>query len=441
MNLRSRLNLLVTLVLLVILVISAALAVNTARENVRAEVESMMNFALPMMGSLLNEFNHDKNIDKQSILKELSLTHFRHLHIAFNNSKPVNKNTENQKFDLHAGPEKWFRILMYQSLNDIKSHHFPVIIKGILVGYIEVSPQPDAEITEAWEETKTMLGMVTLFFIVVNVLVYVIVAKALKPITQITSALSEIEIGNLDARLPEFKLPEMDVISQKFNGMAGALETARKENQQLTQQIIQLQEAERKSIAQELHDEIGQHLTAVRVDACAIKRAEELSRAQSSAEAIDHVVEQMIQIIRSMLQRLRPGGLDDLSFLDALHVMMSNWQDRHPNIDFNYKFSGEFVLLPESVQLTLYRVIQESLTNISRHAQAGKVHVELVEEDSNIKLNVTDDGQGFDLANSKVGFGLAGMKERIYGLDGEFDIQTGLSQGVSLKISIPKDEV
>jgi two-component system sensor histidine kinase UhpB len=330
---------------------------------------------------------------------------------------------------------------MYESLRDIQSHQFDVIIRGADVGYIVVSPQPDTEITEAWEETKTMLGMITLFFIVVNVLVYVIVAKALKPITQITSALSEIEIGNLDARLPEFKLPEMDVISQKFNGMAGALETARRENQQLTQQIIQLQEAERKSIAQELHDEIGQHLTAVRVDACAIKRADELSRAQNSAEAIDHVVEQMIQIIRSMLQRLRPGGLDDLSFLDALHVMMSNWQDRHPNIDFNYKFSGEFVLLPESVQLTLYRVIQESLTNISRHAQANKVQVELIEHASDIQLNVIDDGQGFDLKGAKVGFGLAGMKERIFSLNGEFDIQTEVSQGVSLKISIPKDEV
>jgi two-component system sensor histidine kinase UhpB len=441
MNLSSRLNLLVTLVLLVILVISAVLAVNTARDNVRAEVESAMKFALPVLKKITEDLAHN-SIDKKSPFYLSRLHNSRHLRVDFyDDNKYLSEQINSHKNTNEDSVQDWFRLLMYRSLGDIKPYQLPVFSNGKKLGVLVVRPQPDTEILEAWEETKTMLGMITLFFIVVTVLLYVIVAQAQKPIKQITSALSQIEVGNLNVRLPSFNLPEMNVIGEKFNLMASSLETVRKENQQLTQQIIHLQEAERKSIAQELHDEIGQHLTAVRVDACAIKRADELSRAKSSAEAIDHVVEQMIQIIRSMLQRLRPGGLDDLSFLDALHVLMSNWQERHSEIDFHYRLSGDFLLLPETVQLTLYRVIQESLTNISRHAQAKQVNVELIEQVTTIKLIISDDGCGFDLAESFYGFGLAGMKERIKGLNGNFDIQTGLSQGVLLNMTIPKDEV
>jgi len=441
MNLRTRLNLLVTLVLLFILIISAALSVNTARENVRAEVESAMEFALPVLKKITEDLAHN-SIDKKSPFNLSRLHNLRHLRIDFyDNNKYLSEQVDSYKSSDEDGVQDWFRLLMYRSLEDVKPYQLPVLSNGKKLGVLVVRPQPDTEILEAWEETKTMLGMITLFFVVVNVLLYVIVAQAQKPIKKITSALSQIEVGNLNVRLPIFNLPEMNVISEKFNLMASSLEIARKENQQLTQQIIQLQEAERKSIAQELHDEIGQHLTAVRVDVCAIKRADDLTKIKNSAAAIDSVVEQMIQIIRSMLQRLRPGGLDDLSFLDALHVLMSNWQERHSEIDFRYKLSGEFLLLPETVQLTLYRVIQESLTNISRHAQATQVSVNLIEERATIKLIISDDGCGFDLADSSFGFGLAGMKERIHCLNGEFKIQTAVSQGVLLNITIPKDEV
>lgn len=441
MNLRTRLNLIVTLVLMFILIISAAIAVNTARENVRAEVESAMKFALPVLKKITEDLAHN-SIDKKSPFNLSRLHNLRHLQIDFyDNNKHLSEQIDSYKDSEDGNVQEWFRVLMYRSLEDIQPYQLAVFSSGKKIGILVVRPQPETEILEAWEETKTMLGMITLFFIVVNVLLYVVVAQAQKPIKQITSALAEIEIGNLNVRLPVFNLPEMNVVGEKFNLMAESLELARKQNQQLTQQIIQLQESERKSIAQELHDEIGQHLTAVRVDACAIKRADDLARTKRSAEAIDQVVEQMIQIIRSMLQRLRPGGLDELSFIDALHVLMSNWQERHPEIDFSYKFSGEFLLLPETVQLTLYRVIQESLTNISRHAKATRVSVELIEQPKRIKLTISDDGCGFDIAESSFGFGLAGIKERIYGLNGEFELQTGISQGVLMNIAIPKNEV
>jgi two-component system sensor histidine kinase UhpB len=279
--------------------------------------------------------------------------------------------------------------------------------------------------------------MITLFFVVVNILVYIVVEQALKPITRITSALADVEAGNLTTRLPNFKLPELELIGHKFNLMASALEISTRDNHRLTQQIIRLQEVERKSLAQELHDEVGQHLTAIHVDACAIKRSDNLAATKKSADAIDEVVGQMVEILRSMLQRLRPGGLDNLSFIDALHQLLSNWQERHSFIELDYQIAGEFSQLDENVQLTLYRVIQECLTNISRHAQANQVNLSLVNANQQITLDVVDNGRGYNPSQPSPHFGIAGMKERIASVNGDIRIQTELKQGVALTVTIP----
>ena len=118
-------------------------------------------------------------------------------------------------------------------------------------------------------------------------------AISLKPIDEVIDALTDIEDGQLDRRLPIFGLPEMASISRKFNGMAATMQSSIRSNHRLTQQIIRLQEAERKSLAHELHDEIGQHLTAIHVDASVIRGSQDLEAAKNSATAIDSLVRQM----------------------------------------------------------------------------------------------------------------------------------------------------
>jgi two-component system sensor histidine kinase UhpB len=301
-----------------------------------------------------------------------------------------------------------------------------------------VSPEPNSEIAEAWEETKMLLAMMSLVFLAVNIMVYLVVAHALRPISHITKALSDIESGRLDTRLPTFKLPEMESISQKFNTMASTMENSICDNQRLTQRIIRLQETERKSLAQELHDEIGQHLTAIHVDASVIEQSNDLTSSIKSAQAIDEVACHMMVILRSMLKRLRPGGLDELSFIDALQELINSWQQRHTQTDLSYQIQGEFHLADESIQLTLYRVLQECLTNISRHSRATEVSVKLAQSETAFSLEITDNGKGFDVLQQRAGFGISGMQQRVDSVNGEMDIDAKPGQGVIIKISIPK---
>lgn len=442
MNLRYRLNLIVTAVLLIILVIGAVKAIHNAREDVRAEVASTMDFALHMLDAELSHFRfRDKVLseESQSPFMLSKLAGVRHLRIEFYG--PTNQlieSNEDENSNEHQPYPDWFGQEMYSALDDLKPERLPVYVNTKKIGELVIKPKPDNEIAEAWGETKTLLTMISLFFVFVNILVYMVVARALKPIDQIIAALTDIETGNLDSRLPIFELPEMASISHKFNMMASTLQSSIRNNHRLTQQIIRLQEAERKSLAHELHDEIGQHLTAIHVDASVIKSTNELEAAKKSASAIDEVVGLMMDILRTMLQRLRPGGLDELGFIAAMQELVDSWRERHPNIEMEYHFDGEFSCLEENAQLTLYRVIQECLTNISRHSKANQAWIVLKEEKQMIHLTVSDNGKGFDPKQHTQRFGLAGMKERLDSVGGTFEISSNLNQGVTIDVTVPK---
>jgi two-component system sensor histidine kinase UhpB len=218
---------------------------------------------------------------------------------------------------------------------DVVSQEMPptkrsVFLQGHFVGEVVVTPDPYFEILEIWTETKTMLWVLCLFFAIVNVLIYFSVGFALKPIDKIMDGLTDIESGNLSTRLPKFSLPDLSQISEKFNVMAEALETSTTKNHHLTQQIILLQEAERKHLARELHDEFGQHLTAIHVDASAIEQANNFDSVKESASAISSVVKQMMEMLHNMLHRLRPVELEELGLEAALSELLNRWQNVIP---------------------------------------------------------------------------------------------------------------
>jgi two-component system sensor histidine kinase UhpB len=442
MNLRFRLNLIVTLTLVVTLLIGALITIHNARETVRAEVSSTMELALHMLDAELAYFNRSGYLRATQQSGSFDLRRFsgvRHLRIDFYDNRGTLLETNqvmNQEHTVQVPP--WFNKQMQSGLENIESRELPVSLNEAPIGKLVITPEPSSEIREAWSETKTMLGLIALFFIVVNVVIYIAVKIFLKPINDVINALTDIETGHLDRRLPSFNLPELASISHKFNGMASALQLSTRNNHRLTQQIIRLQEAERKSLAHELHDEIGQHLTAIHVDAAAIKSCRELDSAKQSATAISDVVMQMMDIVRTMLHRLRPGGLDELGFVAALQELVDSWRLRHQSVNVTITIDGEFAGLAEPVQLTLYRVLQECLTNISRHARASHVDITLLDKPEQLLLSVSDNGQGFQMERHPQRFGLAGIRERVDSIDGQLEIITGDKQGVRVEVVIPR---
>ena len=213
--------------------------------------------------------------------------------------------------------------------------------------------------------------------------------------------------------------------------LAGALA----ENRRLAQEHLRVQELERKHLARELHDELGQYLNAIKLDAMSLAEnggggAEYLSQASDSIiRSVDHVH----AAVSDMIRRLRPAGFDELGLVAAIEHCVDHWRQRLPETRFDLAVRGEFDRLEESLTLTLYRLIQEGLTNIYKHAAAHQVLIRLERNASpdgsadEVRLTVSDDGRGVRDSAQAPGFGLSGMRERVEAAGGTF--QTGGAPG------------
>jgi PAS domain S-box-containing protein len=228
----------------------------------------------------------------------------------------------------------------------------------------------------------------------------------------------------------------------EFTRMQRELADALSDNRLLSQRYLQVQEEERRYLARELHDELGQSLNAIKVDAVTIRdQVRDRPELQRSAQAIIDVSSQVYGVVRNLLQRLRPVALDELGVASAVQYSVEQWQRRHPDVRCEFVTSGELEGLPEDVNITVYRLVQECLTNIARHAQARKVSIRVEQTQTPdgraIVVQVEDDGLGFDPATRRKGLGIIGLRERVEVLGGRFELQSVTGKGTQIRATIP----
>ena len=228
------------------------------------------------------------------------------------------------------------------------------------------------------------------------------------------------------------------------------LEAALADNRRLSQQYVELQEAERKSLARELHDELGQYLNVIKLDAVGIRdrRSADAEALRERASTIVANCNHIHGALADLIRQLRPVGLDELGLAAALEHCIETWRGRLPGAALQLSVTGELSGLPENVALTLYRLIQEGLTNVVKHAAARHVTVRLDRPRSDgasldgassdvIDLAVVDDGLGAELALPTRGLGLIGMRERVAALEGELALASSPGKGFELRARIP----
>ncbi len=210
----------------------------------------------------------------------------------------------------------------------------------------------------------------------------------------------------------------------------------------LLQRLYTAKEDERLALARELHDEMGQTSTAIRTEVAVLQRIGRLHpEADESVKRIAESAQHLSQMTRQMLHRLRPPALDSMGLEQALMSLCDNWQNSTQNV-CELKTSA----LPEGLNdyacVTVYRIVQEALTNVTRHANAKHVRVQLTLDTQGLNLNIEDDGQGMaDTQAVHQGFGLLGMQERVASVAGSMSISSKLGQGVRLAIQIPKESL
>lgn len=288
----------------------------------------------------------------------------------------------------------------------------------------------------------SFIVLATLLGLIVNLL---LLRASFRPLFGLHATIRAISAGKTEARvaipLTDEQIAEL---AQAFNIMLDRLEATRREQARL---IIQAQEEERRRLALELHDETGQNLTALLVHTEILTQllhtAPDVSPAMrknlaEGLRTLTTLTQQTLDDVRILSQQLRPRILDDLGLSAALHWLVEDAQQRfHLDAALTVESDKAAPHLPAIYETTLFRIAQESLTNIARHAHASRVTLSLVRDQHQVSLQVRDDGRGFDVARVSSGLGLPGMRERAALLGGTLTITSQPGQGTTVHAYLP----
>lgn len=563
MSLKLKVNLFFFVLLLTSLLASTGVLISNARQSVEIEVQDTMNAAARLITLTLagQPLNRDLGINEQMHEMVKALSEIRSLHILLFDAQGLLFEGQPDE-TLEVEPPDWFVKMLFPEITPLS--------KRFGSGHMVIYAAPMQEISDRWQDIRSILGLGLVIFVFVSVFLYWGVDWFLRPLQRLLQALAAFERGDLHSRLPSFSLTEMNKISQTFNRMGQALELSTAENQRLAmlvrqsgdailaldhagnitfcnataerlfaqqtpvlkgealanlgfveqrQEIARLlencestenletsvaqpdgdklallmstvplhdndhkviglictlrditelkqaeaarnqlretrllakhmdevQEAERRHLARELHDELGQCLTAIKTDAVLIRNRTEDNepRIHGSAQAIIDTASHIYDVVHNMITRLRPSPLDDLGLVPTLEQSIASWQQREPDIDFKLHSSGKLDNLNEAMNMTVFRVVQEAITNAVRHAEASRIDVSVDAQqggdNEQITIEIVDNGKGMVVKDfhSDVDFGLLGMRERAQSLGGEFTLESQPGDGVKIKIMIP----
>jgi len=267
-----------------------------------------------------------------------------------------------------------------------------------------------------------------------------------RPISSLVEATRTVEAGDYSVRVPRWAKDEIGELAEAFNAMTRSLAQAERERRErdhlranYIRGVITAQEDERKRIARELHDSTSQALTSLLVSLRQLEQTQDARLAQQRIGEIRSVVNNTLDEVHALAWQLRPTVLDDLGLTAALQRYIEDYQRRfNVQVDFVFRHLGE--RLPVELETTLYRVIQEGLTNIARHASARNASILLEGRPGCVRLIVEDNGVGFDAGKQMVSqknLGLQGIRERVTLLGGSLTIESQPGQGTSLFVEIP----
>ncbi|CEN56046.1 ATP-binding protein [Candidatus Methylopumilus turicensis] len=443
MSLRLRLNLLITALSLAFMLAAGWVIVNDAKVSIRERVEAASRVTVQLLDNVIVTSVMNPSLGETTDVLNVflrSLGYVRSNQITlFDSRGNVLYESPQSTYQTDVHPPQWFVKIVEPKQESVQ--------RRVRFGTLVITSSAAGSIRQTWRGVEQLMWIGLGFFLILNIMVYALLSYSLRPVGSILSAINRMEQGDLKVRLEPFKLPEFETIGHSLNRMAESLEAERQleENRQLTALIQSHIEDERRSLARELHDELGQYVTAIKTFAVGIanKTVEKMpdvsSNAQTIVAAANHIYDGMHNIIR----HLRPGALDNLGLSETLKDAINHLQKQHPEVEFKLNLSGELDALGENLNINFYRIVQESLNNAVKHAKASIIHVSLKQDLSgNVNLIIQDNGVGMevDKVDQTQHFGLLGMRERTQAFRGQFDIQSS-SKGTKISIHLPKESI
>lgn len=443
LSLRARINCLMGIVLALGLAANVARLVLEAGPRVQAEDRSVIRLTREVIESVSPGLSDAPNSEARLEKLVADLNRLRHVSIVKEGETAAAR--ESVKPDEGAGaPPAWFVALIHPERITVA---VPISVGG-RQRTLSITSQPDDEMQEIWDGIITQLVLGLIVAMVLFVVTSMVVRRALAPLDALSLAMRDIEAGRYQARVAPLGAPELAALCERLNHLAATLASALEDRRRLSERMVSLQDLERKDIARELHDEFGPHLFALRAHAGAVMRLAERDPAGAVAlakhgTAILEQINVLQQYNRRILERLRPAGLVDLGLPEAIEALLRLWRDTYPAVTIESQLDPTLARCGEAAELTAYRVVQEALTNVFRHAQATRVSVTVAafedqgldDRHAGLIVRISDNGRGLD-PDGHSGFGLIGMRERVWALGGTLTIGSS-GDGVTVEAVIP----
>jgi two-component system sensor histidine kinase UhpB len=444
-SIRAQLLLAFVLIDVIAVLVAGSVVILRARMQTRVEMTASMRLADLLVEDAVHLARQELPAEQFLASLPAQLQSMRHVRFVVSDAagSPIAVTPPGRAAERDAAPH-WFAALVAPP---VETREVAVTVDGQRIGHVEIIGEPADEIAEVWDNAVAIGAVAVVLNVVMIGLLYVLFGRVLDPLTVLANGLSDLERQTYSVRLPQPQARELSAIAEHFNALALALEAVRGENLRLNRRLITAQDDERRRTALELHDEVGPCLFGLRANASSIASAAQNLPDQTRLSVAERlrdilaIIEHLQAINRSMLDRLRPMALGHVPLKDMLGQLVNERAREHPQITFSIAAGDLPRGYGDSIDLTIYRCIQESLTNAIRHAEAKHIAVTLdhVDNGASLTLTVIDDGRGMSRP-MPAGFGTRGMKERVEGLGGRYSVESEPGRGTSVRITIPLTE-
>lgn len=437
-SLRVQLICLVLGSLVLSLGLGGVVACINARRSVSHEMATSLTVARQTVASGVDALKDAADWQRDLARLVFSFQGNRHLRVSLIGSGGLVITPIVDRPDLGAVPG-WFVRLV-----DVPSDRveIPVVLDVRFEGRVRIETDPRNEILEVWDEFCDSALVLALFVGPLLVGIAFTIGRLLRPLGSLASGMSRIGEGDYTIRVEETLPSEFSPLLENFNRMARQLAESEAENHRLNERMLTVQEMERSDVARDLHDEIGPLLFAIRIDATRIaQEAGQIGRPTilDQARGISEAVARAQRQLRDLLGRLRPLERPVLTLAEAIGDLVDFWRRRHPEIVFDMRIAEDWEGLDEVIEKTVFRVVQEGLSNAVRHGRPRRIAIEVArfeEAGGEVLVCVADDGQGA-AASSRPGFGLIGMHERVAAVEGSLETESRSGAGFVVTARLP----
>ncbi len=450
---RAQLLIAIGLVCLCAALAMGVLAVIRGNDRARVEVMATLEIAERMISETVRGL--PGNTPPETIVNHVSqqLRYFRHVRVSFAGARGRTSQIEHAHGPAKSGGEAerapaWFVRLVSPV---IPTREVPLILNGAAEGVFLVAGEPGDEIAEVWDDMSETAGVAAVLVAAMFAMLFVALGRVLGSLGGLGEGMQELEIGHYGARLKVPEIKELAPIARRFNALAEALDGARAENRDLLNHLIKVQEDERREVATELHDEAGPCLFGITANAGSIVKfaregaAAPLAGVEERVSAILDCAERLKAVNRRLLKTLRPVAIGRVSLEELLSDLVAEFEKRHPDVGFFLSIEPIAPRYGEAIELTIYRCLQQGLTNALQHGKAANIDARLAVREAlapgkakrkELVLTLADDGTGI-ADRTPAGFGLSAMRERVLALDGVCAIGRAEPRGTIVTIAIP----